>query len=89
MRILVTGAAGFVGSHVYRKLAELNFEICGVDNYSKYYSVDYKKIRTNVLNARSKIINCDIANFQQINKVVNEFKPDYVLNLAAQAGVRY
>lgn len=88
MRILITGAAGFVGSHVYRKLAELNFEICGVDNYSKYYSVDYKKIRTKVLNSRNKIMNCDIAIFQQINKVVNEFKPDYVLNLAAQAGVR-
>jgi UDP-glucuronate 4-epimerase len=88
LRILITGAAGFVGSHVYRKLAELNFEICGVDNYSKYYSVDYKKIRTKVLNSRNKIMNCDIAIFQQINKVVNEFKPDYVLNLAAQAGVR-
>jgi len=88
LRVLVTGAAGFVGSHLCKKLAELGVKFRGIDNFSNYYSVDYKKIRLNAFMLEDEIEFCDISNFEQTNRVITEFKPNYVLNLAAQAGVR-
>lgn len=88
LRVLVTGAAGFVGSHICKKLAELDFQVLGIDNFSTYYSLDYKKIRLRALNTEKATIFCDISNFDQLNSVIRDFKPNYVLNLAAQAGVR-
>lgn len=88
MRILVTGAAGFIGSHVCKKLAELGFKFHGIDGFSNYYSVDYKRTRLSALKLENRTELCDISNFEQINRVVTGFKPNYVLNLAAQAGVR-
>ena len=88
LKVLVTGAAGFVGSHVCKKLAELSVKFHGIDSFSNYYSVDYKKTRLSALKLDNKIELCDISNFEQINRVITDFKPNYVLNLAAQAGVR-
>ena len=45
MKILVTGAAGFVGSHVLKRLKELEIDVYGIDNFSSYYSVEYKDLR--------------------------------------------
>lgn len=88
MRVLVTGAAGFVGSHLCRKLSDLNFQVYGIDNFSNYYSVDYKKARLRALNLENEIKVCDIAYYEQINSAITYFRPNYVMNLAAQAGVR-
>ena len=49
MKILVTGAAGFVGSHVLKKLKELEPDVFGIDNFSSYYSVEYKDLRLEYL----------------------------------------
>ena len=54
LKVLVTGAAGFVGSHVCKKLAELSVQFLGIDSFSNYYSLDYKKIRLSAL----KLENC-------------------------------
>ena len=86
--MLVTGAAGFVGSHLCRKLSDLNFQVYGIDNFSNYYSVDYKKARLRALNLENEIKVCDIAYYEQINSAITYFRPNYVINLAAQAGVR-
>lgn len=88
LKVLVTGAAGFVGSHVCKKLAELSVQFLGIDSFSNYYSLDYKKIRLSALKLENCMELCDISNFEQINGVITKFKPSYVLNLAAQAGVR-
>ena len=71
-----------------KRLAEFGFQFHGIDSFSKYYSVDYKKTRLSALKLENKIEFCDISNFEQINEVITGFKPSYVLNLAAQAGVR-
>ena len=88
MKILITGAAGFVGSHLCKKLVELGFQIRAVDSFSNYYSVDYKKIRLSALNLENSTTICDISKFEQINEIIRAFRPKYVFNLAAQAGVR-
>jgi len=86
--VLVTGAAGFVGSHLCKKLSDLNFQIYGIDNFSNYYSADYKKARLRALNLENEIAVFDIAYYEQINSAITYFRPKYVINLAAQAGVR-
>lgn len=90
MKILVTGAAGFVGSHVLKKLRELDEEVSGIDNFSTYYSAEYKKLRLDYLglNQNSDVIKCDISDYEQVNQSVSALKPDYIVHLAAQAGVR-
>jgi UDP-glucuronate 4-epimerase len=90
MKILVTGAAGFVGSHVLKKLKELDEEVSGIDNFSTYYSAEYKKLRLDYLglNQNSDVIKCDISDYEQLNQSVSALKPDYIVHLAAQAGVR-
>lgn len=88
MRVLVTGAAGFVGSHICKRLVELDIQFWGVDNFADYYSVDYKRVRLDSFNLERSVSICDISNFGQINEVISSFRPHYVINLAAQAGVR-
>lgn len=88
MRVLVTGAAGFVGSHICKRLVELDIQFWGVDNFADYYSVDYKRIRLDSFNLERSVSICDISNFGQINEVISSFRPHYVINLGAQAGVR-
>ena len=90
MRVLVTGAAGFIGSAVSSSLHRAGYEVLGVDSFSDYYSVDLKKARVTHFLEKSGIIfkHIDISNYDEINKVVEEFKPESIINLAAQAGVR-
>lgn len=91
MKALVTGSAGFIGSAVTERLLKNNYQVVGVDNLNDYYDVNLKKARL------SKIINeqnythyeIDISNKDSVDKVFYSENPDVVINLAAQAGVRY
>ncbi len=90
MKILVTGAAGFVGSHVLKRLKEIELDVYGIDNFSSYYSVEYKDLRLDYLGLTrgSDVISCDISDFKQVSEMISGIRPDYIIHLAAQAGVR-
>ncbi len=101
MSILITGAAGFIGFHLCKKLLEEKFRVIGIDNLNSYYDQDLKKSRIRELNDFSSknghVFNFfkeDIVNNNQIKKIFDEnlksnTKITIVINLAAQAGVRY
>lgn len=91
LRVLVTGAAGFIGFHLTEYLLKSNYEVIGIDNLNDYYDVALKKDRLSVLNESSdfKFVYCDISNSEELISVFDKYKPFYVINLAAQAGVRY
>ena len=91
MKILITGAAGFIGAFLTKRLLETtNDEIVGVDNLNDYYDVSLKEARLNMLsNKNFKFIKGDIADKAFIDNLFKEEKFDIVINLAAQAGVRY
>ena len=92
MRILVTGAAGFIGFHLCKKLLEEKNQILGIDNINNYYDVKLKKNRLKILlgkkNFKFKKIDISNTNFvKKIYPVAKNFK--IIIHLAAQAGVRY
>ena len=90
--ILVTGAAGFIGAFLCKRLLETtNDEIAGLDNLNDYYDVSLKEARLDMLRSHDKFafIKGDISDKVFINKLFDEYKFDVVVNLAAQAGVRY
>jgi UDP-glucuronate 4-epimerase len=92
MKVLVTGAAGFIGYHVCRKLAETKrCEVLGVDNLNEYYSVELKQARLAELAKYEdfRFVKSDFADASALNGIYRHFKPDYVVHLGAQAGVRY
>ena len=90
MKVLVTGAAGFIGMHCAKRLLERGDEVVGVDNLSAYYSVQLKKDRLAQLkHPEFSLAELDIAEEKPLGKVFAKHKPDRVLHLAAQAGVRY
>lgn len=93
-KVLVTGGAGFIGYHLSKRLLEQKFEVVGIDNLTPYYDPQLKKDRVKQLKdshfqTSYTFINEDIANKEQIFKIFSEEQPDLVVNLAAQAGVRY
>ena len=95
MEVLITGAAGFIGFHLTKKLIENNFSILGFDNLNNYYDKNLKLARLNELKKYSKnknnfkFVEGDISNEGEINNAFKQHKPKIVFNLAAQAGVRY
>lgn len=91
MKILVTGSSGFIGYHLVKKLCENNFEVIGIDNHNDYYDIQLKESRKNILDrfTNFKFYLLDISNKDELFKVFEENLPDVVINLAAQAGVRY
>lgn len=92
MKILVTGAAGFIGAFLTKRLLETTQdEIIGLDNMNDYYDVSLKEARLEMLKKFGKFlfIKGDISDKSFIDKLFNEYKFDVVVNLAAQAGVRY
>ena len=91
MTILVTGIAGFIGSHLAKSLLKRGEKILGIDNLSNYYDVNLKKDRLNNLKVYKNLTfkNIDIANYEDLEKVIKQYKISKVCHLAAQAGVRY
>jgi len=91
MKILVTGAAGFIGYHLSKKLAERGDEVIGIDNLNTYYDVHLKEGRLNALNKLQnfQFALLDIIDREKLNILFKANKFDVVVNLAAQAGVRY
>ncbi len=90
-KFLVTGAAGFIGFHLCRSLLEKGVEVVGFDNINDYYDVNLKYSRLEVLAPYEKFtfIKGDLADKAAVDKLFAENKFDIVVNLAAQAGVRY
>ena len=90
MRILVTGAAGFIGSALCEKLVMSNHEVTAVDNFSDYYDVSLKNLRVKELLSplNLEVLNLDICDQAAVEKVFTLSKPEVVIHLAAQAGVR-
>jgi len=90
-QILVTGAAGFIGFHVAHRLVKDGHNVCGLDNVNDYYDVGLKRSRLEVLKGYSnfRFYERDLAEQNAVNSCFEENKFVYVLNLAAQAGVRY
>ena len=89
--IMVTGSAGFIGFHLSKKLLEVGYNVIGIDNLNSYYNPDLKKERLKILNNYSEFqfFLSNIVDFQELENVFEKYKPEVVVNLAAQAGVRY
>ena len=91
--VLITGAAGFIGSNVARKLLNMEQEICvvGLDSMNDYYDVNLKNERLDYLLADRRFIfvKGSIADREMVDNVFAQYRPQVVINLAAQAGVRY
>ena len=90
-RVLVTGAAGFIGFHVSRLLLEQGAAVLGVDNFSDYYDVGLKEARNTILAEHSDytLARLAIEDAGALGAAWRAFKPDVVIHLAAQAGVRF
>lgn len=88
---LITGAAGFIGYFLSKKLLEQGCRVIGVDNINDYYDVNLKYARLEQLKPYEKFIfiKGDISDKKMITNIFEEYKPNIVVNLAAQAGVRY
>jgi UDP-glucuronate 4-epimerase len=104
MKVLITGAAGFIGMHTVQKFASLNYEVIALDNINAYYETELKYDRLNELgiqknhleynkllqgNANISFIQLDIQDAGNLNVLFANHKFDLVIHLAAQAGVRY
>ena len=90
MRILVTGAAGFIGSALCEQLMLSNHEVTAVDNFSDYYDVSLKRLRVKELLSplSLEVLNLDICDQSKVEKIIASSNPEVVIHLAAQAGVR-
>lgn len=91
MTILVTGSAGFIGFHLSRRLLERGESVVGLDSLNSYYDPKLKAARLAILEAhgRYRHAKLDLADRQGVPALFADVKPDRVVNLAAQAGVRY
>tara|TARA_B100001093_G_C26791141_1_gene999004 strand:- start:489 stop:1460 length:972 start_codon:yes stop_codon:yes gene_type:complete len=92
MNILITGCAGFIGFHLANRLTvQKKYNIIGIDNLNNYYDVNIKKQRLKILKSISNFnyIKCDLNQKIKLKKIFTKYKFKIVINLAAQAGVRY
>jgi UDP-glucuronate 4-epimerase len=91
MKVLVTGAAGFIGFHTARALLDRGDEVVGLDNLNPYYDVTLKRARLALLAARNRFsfVEADVADQAAVDALFTEHRPERVIHLAAQAGVRH
>ena len=91
MKILVTGAAGFIGSQLCRRLLDRGDEVVGLDNFNDYYDVSLKRARAAKLEGRAgfRMVPLELADREGVAALFGRERPERVVNLAAQAGVRY
>ncbi|MEE4303034.1 MAG: NAD-dependent epimerase [Wenzhouxiangella sp.] len=89
--VLVTGTAGFIGSHVAQRLLDLGWRVVGLDNLNDYYDVNLKKARLERLTCREgyEHVHADLVDRDAIQGLFERSRPGHVVHLAAQAGVRY
>ena len=90
MQLLITGAAGFIGSHLTRALIAGGHDVVAVDNFSPYYSIKLKELRVDELLKPYEVnlLNIDLDNLDEISKIFDRYEFDAVIHLAAQPGVR-
>lgn len=94
MKILVTGAAGFIGMHTALKLLKRGDEVVGIDNMNDYYDPQLKRDRLAEIDrqphsGRFRFLQMDVADTSSMNALFRQERFDRVIHLAAQAGVRY
>lgn len=93
MAVLVTGAAGFIGSAVAEALARRGYEVVGLDNYDPYYSPELKHARVSRVQAASstgfRMIEADFARFDDLRQSLEDIAVERIVHLGAQPGVRY
>ncbi|UXR76408.1 MULTISPECIES: NAD-dependent epimerase [unclassified Staphylococcus] len=90
MKVLITGAAGFIGSHLSKKLISQGYKVVGIDNINDYYDVTLKEDRLKSIGKENfTFYKMNLEDNESMDKMFNNEKPQVVVNLAAQAGVRY
>ena len=91
MKILITGAAGFIGFHLSKRLLEQSYEVIGIDNLNDYYDPRLKEARLELLEKYEgfKFHKVDLKDKIAVDNIFETCKPTHIINLAAQAGVRY
>lgn len=91
MKIIVTGCAGFIGMHLTKNLLERNFKVIGIDNINNYYKRSLKVFRLSILKKFNnfEFKKFDLNNVTKLENTVKKFKPEIIIHLAAQPGVRY
>ena len=86
MKILVTGAAGFIGSHTAERLKKLGHNVVGLDNFSPYYDIELKKLNAKALSEKNiEILKMDLRNENLEEKLSSDF--DFIFHFAAQPGI--
>ena len=94
MKVIVTGAAGFIGFHLCNSLLKKGHKVLGIDNINSYYDRNLKKKRLKLIQNKDEFKNFsffkgEIQNELFLKDIFKSFEPNIVINLAAQAGVRY
>lgn len=91
MKILITGAAGFIGFHLSKKLLDHSYQIIGIDNLNDYYNPSLKQSRLEILGKYNNFNfhKVDLKDKTEVDSIFETYQPTHVINLAAQAGVRY
>ena len=91
MKILITGAAGFIGFHLSKKLLDDSYQIIGIDNLNDYYDPSLKQSRLEILGKYNNFNfhKVDLKDKAAVDNIFETYQPTHVINLAAQAGVRY
>src|SRR5437016_5555266 len=89
-KVLLTGAAGFIGFHLAQRLHARGDGVIGYDNFNDYYSVELKRERERLLKEKGiEIVEGDIGNEAQLEALIQQQQTTHLIHLAAQAGVRY
>lgn len=91
MKVLITGVAGFIGFYLSSLLLEKKYQVIGIDNLNSYYDPKLKEDRLTMLKQNNNFVfrKIDLKEKTEVDKIFETYRPDYVINLAAQAGVRY